>query len=1050
MRHVVASSIKFRLLVVAVATLTLLLGITQLRTMPVDVLPEYAPVTVEVQTEALGLSSAEVEQLITVPIEQDLLNGIAFLKDIRSQSVPGLSRILLVFEPGTDLFTARQVVAERMTQAHALPNVSKPPQILQPLSSTNRVLMVGVDSKALSPIQTSVLARWTIVPRLLGVPGVANVSIWGERARQLQVQVDPKKLSDANVSLLQVIETAGNALWVSPLTFLEASTPGTGGFIDTANQRLGIQHISPITTPESLGRVTLEGTKMQLGDVATVVEDHPPLIGDALTPAGPGLLLVIEKAPGASTLDVTRETEAAIKEMQPGLGGVNFNSTVFRPATYIEKGIDNLEIALLVAAALAFLALVAFLQRWRPVVIILIAVPLSFVAATLVLDATGATMNAVAVVGLLAALALVIDDAIVTVDSIVRRLREDGAESTTSAILDASLGVRSASVYATLVVALAVVPVFFLEQVPGAFFPDAAVPYLLALLAALVVAITVTPALAALLLSRASVGSDESPLVRLLRRGYDRSLSRMVGRPLPLVVAAALVLVAAGVSLASMGSSVLPTIKESQVLIRWDSAPGTSLPEMDRLTARAAKELRSLPGVTQIGGHVGRAVTADQIVGVNSGELWATISPDADYDRTLASITSVMNGYPGLASHVEAFSTDKARENLAGTKSDEIDVRLFGEELPVLESTAAKLATAIGKIDGVAHARVARQAAEPTIKVQVRLDDADKYGLKPGDVRRAAATLLSGTLVGSLFEKQRVFDVVVWGTPETRSDLSSIRNLQIEAPGGGHVRLSQVADVDIAPSPPVIERQAVSRLIDISVALSGRDRGAVTHDIDRVLQSTPLPLEYHAEVLGTETQPIGRLISISLAALIGMLLLLQVWLGSWRFAALSLVTPLLALAGGLLAARVSGGTLSLGSWFGLFAVFGVAMRNGMLLVGRCRQLEEDAGEGPSRSLVLRASQERLSPVALTACTIGLISLTFIVLGSRPGQELVHPLAIVILGGTLTGAISTLFVVPALYSSRAAARAPEPEGVAGTSIRLDVGELAPRQPLEDTA
>ncbi len=1049
-RWIVGSSVKFRLLVVAVATLTLLVGVTQLRKMPVDVLPEYAPVTVEVQTEALGLSSAEVEQLITVPIEQDLLNGIAFLEDIRSQSVPGLSRILLVFEPGTDLFTARQVVAERMTQAHALPNVSKPPQILQPLSSTNRVLMVGVGSKTLSPIQTSVLARWTIVPRLLGVPGVANVSIWGERARQLQVQVDPVKLSSANVSLLQVIETAGNALWVSPLTFLEASTPGTGGFIDTANQRLGIQHISPITTPKSLGRVTLEGTKMQLSDVATVVEDHPPLIGDALTPAGPGLILVIEKAPGASTLDVTRKTEAAIKEMQPGLGGVSFNSTVFRPATYIEKGIGNLEIALLVAAALALLTLVAFLQRWRPVVIILIAVPLSFVAATLVLDATGATMNAVAVVGLLAALALVIDDAIVTVDSIVRRLREDGTESTTSAILDASLDVRSASVYATLVVALAVVPVFFLAQVPGAFFPDSAVPYLLALLAALVVAITVTPALAALLLSRESVGSDESPLVRLLRKGYDRSLSRMNGRPLPLALAAALVLVAAGVSLASMGSSVLPTLKESQVLIRWDSAPGTSLPEMDRLTARAAKELRSLPGVTQIGGHVGRAVTADQIVGVNSGELWATISPDADYDRTLASIASVMHGYPGLASHVEAFSTDKIRENLTGAKSDEIDVRLFGEELPVLESTASKLATAIGKIDGVAHARVARQSAEPTIKIQVRLDAADRYGLKPGDVRRAAATLLSGTLVGSLFEKQRVFDVVVWGTPETRSDLTSVRNLQIEAPDGRHVRLSQVADVAVAPSPPVIERQAVSRLIDISVALSGRDRGAVVHDIDRVLQSTPLPLEYHAEVLGRETQPLGRLISISIAALIGMFLLLQVWLGSWRLAALSLLTPLLAVAGGLLAARVSGGTLSLGSWFGLFAVFGVAMRNGLLLVSRCRQLGNDAGEATSRSIVLRVSQERLSPVALTACTIGLISLTFIVLGSRPGQELVHPLAIVILGGTLTGAISTLFVVPALYSSRAPARAPEPEGVTGTSIRLDAGEPAPFQPLEDTA
>jgi Cu/Ag efflux pump CusA len=1012
---IVAWSMKFRLLVVAVAALTLIVGVSELRSMPVDVLPEYAPVTVEVQTEALGLSSAEVEQLITVPIEQDLLNGIAFLKDIRSQSVPGLSRIFLVFDPGTDLFTARQVVAERMTQAHALPNVSKPPQILQPLSSTNRVLMVGVTSKTLSPIQMSVLARWTIVPRLLGVPGVANVSIWGERARQLQVQVDPQKLSAANVSLQQVIDTAGNALWVSPLTYLEASTPGTGGFIDTANQRLGIQHISPITTPESLGRVTLEGTKKTLGDVSTVVEDHPPLIGDALTTSGPGLMFVIEKAPGTSTLDVTRQTEAAIKEMQPGLGGVAFNTTVFRPATYIEQGIGNLETALIVAGILALLALVAFLLRWRAVVIILVTVPLSFVAAALVLDLTGATMNAVAFVGLMAALAFAIDDAIVTVHSILRRLSEPGAESTASAIARASVDVRGASVYATLVVAVAIVPVYFLEQVPGAFFPDAASSYLLALLAALVVSITVTPALAVLLLSRTSAAGRESPLVGLLRRAYGKSLPRMISRPLPLLLACALVLVAGGVSLASMGSSVLPTLKESQVLIRWDAAPGTSLPEMDRLTARAAKELQALPGVTQIGGHVGRAVTADQIVGVNSGELWATISPDADYTRTVASIRNVMTGYPGLASHVEAFSTEKVRENLTGSTSNAIDVRLYGEELPVLERTAGTLAKALGKVDGVSQARVARQPAEPTIKVQVDLNAADRYGLKPGDVRRAAATLLSGTLVGSLFEKERVFDVVVWGTPQTRRDLTAVRNLLIETPSGGHVHLSQVADVRVSPSPPVIERQAVSRLIDIQVATNGRDRGAVTHDINRVLQSTTLPLEYHAEVLGEDSQPIGLLISLGIAAVIAMLLLLQVWLGSWRFAALSVLTPLFAAGGGLLAARIAGDTLTMGTWFGVFAVFGLAMRNGLLLVSGYRRLESDAGEPASSAFVVQGSAERLVPVAATAFVTGLIALTFIAFGSRPGEELAYPFAIVVLGGVIAGTASTLLAVPALYA-----------------------------------
>jgi Cu/Ag efflux pump CusA len=1042
---IVAWSLKFRLLVVALAALTLVVGVAQLRSTPVDVLPEYAPVTVEVQTEALGLSSAEVEQLITVPIEQDLLNGIAFLKDIRSQSVPGMSRILMVFDPGTDLFTARQVVAERMTQAHALPNVSKPPQILQPLSSTNRVLMVGVNSKTLSPIQMSVLARWTIIPRLLGVPGVANVSIWGERARQLQVQVDPARLSAANVSLQQVIDTSGNALWVSPLTYLEASTPGTGGFIDTANQRLGIQHISPITTPQALGKVTLEGTKMQLGDVATVVEDHPPLIGDALTSEGPGLIFVVEKAPGASTLDVTRETEAAIRDMQPGLGGVTFDTTLFRPATYIEKGIDNLRNSLIVCAILALLALAAFLLRWRPLAIIVVVVPLSFVAAALVLDVTGATMNAIAFVGLLAALALVIDDAIVTVDAIVRRLREERPESTASAILRASLDIRSASVYATLVVAVAIVPVYFLEQVPGAFFPAAATSYLLALLAALVVSLTVTPALAVLILSRATVGSDgESPLVRLLRRGYGASLPRMLARPLPVLLAAALLLVAGGVSLASMGSSTLPTIKESQVLVQVDAAPGTSLPEMDRMTARAARELRALHGVTEVGGHVGRAVTADQIVGVNSGELWVTISPGASYGRTLASIRNVMAGYPGIASRVEAFSTEKVRENLTGTTSDAIDVRVYGEELPVLESTANKLAAKLGGIAGVTHARVARQAAEPTIKVQVDLDAADKVGLKPGDVRRAAATLLSGTLVGSLFEKERVFDVVVWGTPKTRSDLTSVRNLLIETPSGRSVHLSQVADVQVSPAPPVIERQAVSRLIDISVATRGRDRGAVARDINRVLQSTQLPLEYHAEVLGEDTQPTGLLISLGIAAVIGMLLLLQVWLGSWRFAVLALLTPLVAAGGGLLAARIAGDTLSIGSWFGVFAVFGIAMRNGLLLVSACRRLERKAGDLPTYAFVMRASADRLVPVAMTALVTALIALVFILFGARPGQELAYPFAFVVLGGALAGTASTLFAVPALYTRLAGVRV-----FRGEAIYVDVGELARRETLEET-
>src|SRR5689334_238895 len=334
MRSIVGASLKSRLLVVALAAGLLVAGIIQLPAMPVDVLPEFTPPYVEVQTEALGLSAEEVEQLITVPMEQDLLNGVPWLKTIASKSAPGLSSILMTFDSGTDLFRARQMVTERMTQAFALPHVSKPPSMLQPLSSTGRVMMIGLSSKDVPLIQMGVLARWTIVPRLMGVPGVANVAIWGQRDRQLQVQVDPKRLQDQHISLLQVLETTGNSLWVSSLSFVEASTPGTGGFIDTAQQRLGVRHISPIVTAQGLAQVPIEDTKLRLGDVANVVEDHQPLIGDALTNDKPGLLLVVEKFPGANTLEVTKGVEEALDAMQPGLPGIAIDTSIYRPASF--------------------------------------------------------------------------------------------------------------------------------------------------------------------------------------------------------------------------------------------------------------------------------------------------------------------------------------------------------------------------------------------------------------------------------------------------------------------------------------------------------------------------------------------------------------------------------------------------------------------------------------------------------------------------------------------------------------------------------------------
>src|SRR5215510_4994625 len=505
MRAIIRSSMKSRLVVVAVAAALMILGLGRLRQMPLDALPEFSPPYVEIQTESLGLSAEEVEQLITVPMEQDLLNGVPWLKTIASKSVPGLSSILMTFEPGTDLVRARQMVTERMAQAFALPHVSKPPTMLQPVSSTGRVMMFGLSSKDVSLIQMGVLARWTIVPRLMGVPGVANVSIWGQRDRQLQGQVDPKRLQDQKVSLLQVLETTGNALWVSSLTFIEASTPGTGGFIDTAQQRLGVRHISPIVTSDTLAQVPIQDAEgVTIGDVANVVEDHQPLIGDALSKNGPSLLLIIQKFPGANTLDVTRGVEDALAELSPGLSGLEMNSSIFRPADFIEAAINNLGMTLLIGFLFILLVLAAFFFEWRTVLVSLITIPLALIASAYVLYLSGGTFNIMILAGLAAALGVIIDDTIILVENISRRLnqsrKEGNLKSTVSVALDASLEMRGAIFYSLVIILLVVASAFLISGRLSAFFQPLAISYTLAVLTSVLVTLTVTPALCLILL----------------------------------------------------------------------------------------------------------------------------------------------------------------------------------------------------------------------------------------------------------------------------------------------------------------------------------------------------------------------------------------------------------------------------------------------------------------------------------------------------------------------------------------------------------------------
>jgi Cu/Ag efflux pump CusA len=1027
-RWIVGSSLKFRLLVLAAAAATVALGISQLRSMPVDVLPEYVPPTVEVQTEALGLSAAEVEQLVTVPLEADLLNGVAFLKDIRSESIAGLSRILLVFEPGTDLYRARQVVGERVAESHvALSGVSRPSQMLQPLSSTNRVMMVALATETLSPIEMSVLARWTIVPRLTGVPGVASVSIWGHRDRQIQVQVDPERLAERKVTLGQVVETAGNALWVSPLSFVEASTPGTGGFIDTANQRLPVQHISPLSTPDDLAQVRLEGTKgLRLDDVASVVEGHQPLIGDAVVGDGEGLLLVVEKFPEANTLDVTRGVEEAIDTMRPGLGGVQFDTNVYRPASYIDESIGNVALVAVIGAGLLVLLLVGFLTDWRSALVALVTISIAVVLGALVLDLLGQTMNALVLAGLVAALLLVTHEAIVGAENIARRLRgarEDSAAAAAAEVVeDATLEVRPAAVYGGLIVAVAVIPLLFLEGAAGVFFSPIAVAFLIALGASMLVALAVAPALSLLLATKGPRRrvAGGSRTVEWLGTRYRRALGWTVERPRIVYLAAGVVLVAGVVAVPFLAQSLLPTFKERHLLVRWQGAPGTSLPAMNRIMGRASRELRSIEGVEDVGADVGRAVLSDQAVGANSAEMWVSIDPDADYEETVAAVEGAVGAYPGLAGSVRTFSNDRVEEALSASEND-LAVRVYGEDLRVLEAKAAEIRRAVADVEGLVDERVELPAAEPTLEVKADLLAAQRHRVKPGDVRRAAATLVSGIGVGSLFEEQKVFDVVVWGTPDNRNSLDAVRRLLIDTPTGGHVRLGQVADVRIGPSPAVIERHAVSRYVDVLGNVEGRGRDAVLDDLEEAVATVAFPLEFHAEIIAADRQPAGRLIALGVAGALAIFLLLQTAFGAWRRAAVAFLALPVAVAGGVLALLVDGGQLSFGSYLGLLAVFGLAVRNTVLLIDHNRRLEEGREATFGREVVLRGASDQLGLMLVTILAAVALFLPVLVFGDRAGLEVLRPLAVVVIGGVVTTAFANLFVVPAMYMRVGVAR-----------------------------
>jgi Cu/Ag efflux pump CusA len=1015
------ASVRLRYLVIALAVGLMILAVSRLPKMPLNVLPETSSVVVEVQTEALGLSAPEVESLVTVPLEKNLLEGVLGVTDVTSNSIPGLSAIDLHFASGTNLYQARQLVQERLNSAFILPNVSKPPVMLQPISSSADVMIISLTSRKLSQIDLSVLSRWTIVPRLLGVSGVANVSTFGQADLQLQVLVNPTVLASRQLSVEDIVDATGNSQLVTPLSYLTGSTPGADGFLENSSQRITIRHVLPFGSPANLAQIpvgTFKNLPVTLGSVATVVDGHQPLIGDAMVgTSSTGLLLVVQKLPNASVTSVTNGLDEALTQLKPSLANVHVDASQFRPATYLDSAVHNDRLAVVAAAALALLALLLLLLSLRFAVVCIVAIAVSLVSATAVLQSLGYTFSSIVLLGLLLAVAVVVHDAVSGAADVMVALAASQEGAAAQPLTDrvarayGQFGRTLAGPSAVALVCAA--PLFVATGLTATFLRPMVLAFGLSVITSLVVALVVSPPLAAVLLSVWPKRAPRGLVVgRLLTSGYSAVLRRLLVLGVwPLVAVCVIGALDLAVTLPMLHPG-QPVYQDRDLDVTWTGSPGMSLTELNRITALADKELLATRGVEQVSATLGRAVTSDQIDNTNTGHIWIQLTPTANYAKALAAVDAIVEDTPGMQGTVSTYETDSMAGVLSGVSND-ADVRIYGPDLPELTRLAYGVRAMMAGVHGLGAPHIQAPVMQPTINVEVKPDAALVYGLTPGDVRREAGTLLLGLTVGNFFQQDKVFDVVVKAQPDLVSNLSEIENLPIDYGNNGQVPLGTVATVSLGAEPEDIQHDQFSPFLDITAPIARGDAGSVAAAINRGLSTMSFPLEYRAQL---EAQPASgtspaRLVSFIIAALLGIALLAQAAVDNWRLMLLATAAVLPAVSIGAVVA-LSIGSTSLSAVAGLLAVVVIGLQQSIAVTGRIRRRHTaDRGELTSELLVAAAG-DSAGPVIISSLVAILMLAPFIALGEIAGTETVHSAAIVIVCGIAVAALVNLLLLPA--------------------------------------
>jgi CzcA family heavy metal efflux pump len=1030
---IVRFSVRRPGIVLALALVLTIYAVSRMVDARLDVFPEFAPAQVVIQTEAPGLPADLVETRVTTPIEA-AVSGTRGLKELRSQSIPGLSVVTVIFDEKSDLFRNRQLVAERLGTLGALLPAGVTPVITPLTSSASTLLGVGLTSDKRSLMDMRYLVDSVVRPHLLAVQGVADVNVFGGDVRQWQIQLDPARLRALGVTLADV-ETAARS----------AATVAGAGFVENDNQRLLIAIDATPSTARSLEQLTVtlpDGRSLALGDIGRVREAPGPAISAAQINGTPGVFMMVQGQLGADTLGVTLELEKALADLAPLLEREQLvlHPALFRPANFIQTALGNVRADVIIGASLVIVVLFLFLYNLRTAFISAVAIPLSLLAAVLVMLETGASLNIMVLGGLAIALGEVVDDAIIDCENIYRRLRENRHKgspvATWKVVFDASMEVRSSVVYATFIVALVFVPLLTLSGVAGKLFAPLGTAYILAILASLVVALTVTPAMSWLMLGRRELPDDDPPLIRWLRPRYERTLRAIERRPHGLI-AGVMFMLAGGIGVLPLfGGEFIPPLREGHYIVHLSTIPGTAPGEVLRVGQRVTEKILEIEGVKSVAQWVGRAQNGADPFGPHYSEVEIEIGPlpAKEQERILADIRRTVTGddgdedrsdeeaqntvgFPGLAFSVNTFLTERIGETESGFPATLV-VQVFGTNLDRLDADASAVAAALSRVKGATDVQVLAPPGTPEIVVRPRLDKLAVWRLSPEDVLAAAQTAFAGRRVSEVYRGTLATPLVVTLDPDHRRSPTEVGRLPLRTPDGRLIELRDVADIAIENGRYKILHSGGKRVQTITANLAaGHDLGRFSDDVQRALREDVKlnPGSYYKVTGAAEAQAQARreLVTHSLLAAAAIAVLLMLAFTSLRNLMITFVNLPFALIGGILAALAGGGWLSLGSVVGFVTLFGITLRNSIMLASHYQHLVEQEGHRWNVDTAILGATERLPSILMTALVTGLGLMPLVIGSGEPGREIEGPMAAIIVGGLATSTILNLLVLPTL-------------------------------------